>query len=296
MSSLSLLGIDVGGTTVKARLVDMSGGTFGATLGEWRRPTPVGDHSGVATTKLIADLFALASSISLVSAMGIAVPGVVDENSGQCKHAVNLGWNDLPLRDMIARCVNVPLAFGQDVRAGALAEGTVGAAADHPGIWVFIPVGTGIAGALGRGGEIVPFHEWDGEIGQTLINSGRNAGLRVEQVASASAVARATGQPNAYAVAELVRARDPLANAVWDEAINVLAEALGGVVESTGADLIVVGGGLSESGTLLLAPLEATIRLRLPVGTPLALRRASLGDTSAVIGALIMAKRILVEA
>ncbi|HEY1531160.1 MAG TPA: ROK family protein [Galbitalea sp.] len=288
MNRGSVLGVDVGGTTVKARFVDPAG----AVLGEWRVRTPTGDASGKHTSDVIADLVARAAKIDVVNALGAVVPGIVDEEAGVCLRAVNLDWADLPLRRLISERVGVPLAFGQDVRAGALAEGVTGAAAGYPDTFAFVPVGTGLASAVGHGGTVASRTEWPGEIGQELIADGPYAGRRVEEIASASGIALAAGAPDARTVAELVRAGDERAIRVWENAIEVLAGSLAGIVTDTGASLLVIGGGLAEAGSLLLRPLDLALRALLP-STRVELRRASHGDSAAVIGAILLAQRLI---
>ncbi|HEY4268616.1 MAG TPA: ROK family protein [Galbitalea sp.] len=289
MTLRPLLGVDVGGTTIKSRLTDGEG----RTIQEWRRPTPQRDHSGAHTVALLVDILSLARDLEPVAAMGVVVPGMVDDESGVCIRAVNLGWENLPLRSLLQDRVDVAVAFGHDVRAGALAEGVSGAASDHDGTFAFVPVGTGLASAVGAAGVIAPRREWAGEIGQVIIDRGDYAGMRVEQIASASGIARAADQPNAHAVAELVRAGDARATRVWNDAVDALGESIAWIVATAGADLIVVGGGLAEAGRLLLDPLGEVVARRAPRDVNVTLRQAAHGEAAAIVGALIMADRML---
>lgn len=292
MTLTPLVGVDVGGTTIKARLADAGR----RTVQEWRRPTPRRDHSGAETVDVIAEIFALAREAApagaSVAALGVVVPGMVDDASGTCIRAVNLGWENLPLRDLVAERLDVAVAFGHDVRAGALAEAVSGAALGHPGTFAFVPVGTGLASAIGADGIIAPREDWAGEIGQVVIGHGTYSGRRVEEIASASGIARETVQPNARAAAELVRAGDPAAVRVWNDAVEALGETIAWIVATSGADLIVVGGGLAEAGTLLLDPLAAVVARRAPRDIPVALKRAVHGEAAAIAGALILAERL----
>ncbi|NBE56624.1 ROK family protein, partial [Streptomyces boluensis] len=61
------------------------------------------------------------------AAAGVAVPGIVDADRGIAVYATNLGWRDVPLRDLLAERLGIPVALGHDVRTGGLAEGRVGA-------------------------------------------------------------------------------------------------------------------------------------------------------------------------
>ena len=293
----SVLGIDVGGTGIKARLV---GTTPADVLDEQRVPTPREDTDGRALAAVVVGLVQEADRVSTAAgrtlgAIGLAVPGVVDDRAGRVLLAVNLGWRDLDLlgivRDALAAAgYDLPIAFGQDVRAGALAEAT----ALVPGTGVggtvaFVPVGTGLAAALVIDGRVLAGDGWAGEIGQVRITEGPHAGRRVEEIASASAVARRAGAPDARTVADRVRDGDPAATRVWDECVAVLADALAGLTAVSGCGTIVVGGGLAASGPLLLEPLRAGLAARLPgLRTP-EIVPAAHGDTAGAIGAAIMA-------
>lgn len=285
MTSPTFLGIDVGGTSVKALLVDGEG----VELGEWREPTPHDDSSGNETAALVIGLLQTAQERSVVAAVGLAVPGEVDDDTGIVINAVNLGWLQLPFRSMVQQSIEVPLAFGHDVRVGALAESI---SAGTRGAMLFVPIGTGIASALVIDGVPTSRLEWPGELGQVVIEHGDLAGQRLEDVASAGGIARRAGQPNAHAVAELVLAGDAAARAIWTDAVEAIADAL--VVATLEADprTIVVGGGLAESGALLFEPLVAAVESRMH-GRPVPeIRPALLGDRAAVIGATHIARRL----
>lgn len=107
------------------------------------------------------------------AAAGVAVPGIVDEARGIAAYAANLGWRDVPLRRLLAeRLGGVPVALGHDVRTGGLAEGRIGAGrgADR---FLFVPLGTGIAGAIGIDGRVeAGAHGFAGEIGHIVVRPG----------------------------------------------------------------------------------------------------------------------------
>ncbi|MGW4489352.1 ROK family protein [Amycolatopsis sp. NPDC004368] len=275
---MAVLGVDVGGTTVKARVTAGDG----AVLAQWREPTPTGDPGA------LAGLVRRATGWYPVDAVGLVVPGIVDERAGVCLRAVNLDWHDVPVRDLVSASLDVPLAFGQDVRAGALAEVRTGAAAGAVEPVLFAAVGTGLAGALVVDGRVLD-SPWAGEIGQVLVAGGR----RVEEIASASALARVAGAPDALTVAERVRAGDSAAVAAWRACVEALAESIAWTTAAVGCATVILGGGLAESGALLLEPLAREVTARLGVLRAPALRRAHHGDTAAVIGATLLAQDLL---
>jgi len=289
----AVLGVDVGGTGTKARLT----GADGLVLDETRVPTPRDDPGAERLAALVADLATRALDRGPLDAIGLVTPGVVDDEAGTVVLSVNLGWRDLPVRDRVRnelarRGIDVPLAFGHDVRAGALAETTTADAALTRGSVAFVPVGTGLASALVVDGAVVSGGGWAGEIGQVRIPAGPHAGHRVEEIASAGGVARRSGSASAHEAMLRVRAGDPVATVVWDECVDVLADALVWTTVVSGCHTIIVGGGLAESGALLFEPLRTAVSerltgLRVPTLVP-----ARHGDAAGAIGAGLLARRV----
>ncbi|KQM13452.1 hypothetical protein ASF83_17035 [Plantibacter sp. Leaf171] len=289
MTAGAVLGVDVGGTGVKAALTAADG----TVLGRWREATPVDDPSGSRTRDVVLRLVGTAHAVSPPVAVGVVVPGVVDEEQGVCIHAVNLGWRDLAFPELLRPSLDVPLAFGQDVRAGALAEAVSLATAGIHGTIAFVPVGTGLASALVIGG--VPFAGggWAGEIGQRVIQDGPHRGLRVEELASAGGIARRAGTRDAKTVADAAARGEAPAVAIWNDAIGALAEALAGITVVAAPAAIVVGGGLALAGPALFEPLERALRERLSIVRVPAILPARHGDEAATVGAGILARRLV---
>ncbi|MBA8989207.1 glucokinase [Curtobacterium pusillum] len=289
-----VLGVDVGGTGIKARLTDDDG----LVLDETRVPTPREDPDATRLAARVAELATQALRHGPLDAIGLVTPGVVDDRAGTVVLAVNLGWNDVPVRERVraaltSRGIDVPIAFGHDVRAGALAETSDADAALTRGSVAFVPVGTGLASALVVDGSVVPGDGWAGEIGQVRIPFGPHTGLRVEEIASAGGVARRSGSPTAHEAMLRVRSGDPVATAVWDECVAVLADALVWTTAVAGCHTIVVGGGLAESGPLLFDPLTVAVAERLAGLRVPALVPARHGDAAGAIGAGLLARRAI---
>lgn len=202
-------------------------------------------------------------------AAGVAVPGIVDAEHGIAVYAANLGWRDVPLRRLLGeRLGGVPVALGHDVRTGGLAEGRIGAGqgADR---FLFVPLGTGIAGAIGINGSVEEgAHGFAGEIGHIVVRPGGTAcpcgqyGC-LERFASAAAVSQAwaevSGDPDADAAdcAKAVESGDPRARAVWQDAVDALADGLVTALTLLDPRTLIIGGGLAEAGETLFTPLRA---------------------------------------
>jgi glucokinase len=291
--------VDVGGTRVKAALVTVAYGTLAAVT----TPTPkdiTADIGGVVHAT-VTDLMAMAARNDRPARLvgcGVVVPGLVDEMRGVGVFSVNLGWRDLPIRDPVMSLLGVPTVVGHDVRAGLLAETRLGAArsARHA---LFLPVGTGIAGALLLDGAVISADGRAAELGHLVIDPvgppcGCGATGCLEVIASAAAIEREYAARAGYpAAAEEVAARasagDPNAAAVWARAVGALAQALVAAVTITGVDLVLIGGGLAESGAALLDPLRADVASRLTLQRPPRLEKAAFGERAGCLGAACLA-------
>ncbi|WP_406861713.1 ROK family protein [Streptomyces sp. HUAS MG47] len=301
-----VIALDVGGTGMKAALV----GADGTLLYEARRAT--GRKRGAEA--VVESILGFAAELrdyglqrygTAASAAGVAVPGIVDADRGIAVYAANLGWRDVPLRALLSeRLGGLPVALGHDVRTGGLAEGRIGAGngADR---FLFVPLGTGIAGAIGIGDRIeAGAHGYAGEIGHIVVRPGGEpcgCGQRgcLERYASASAVsaawATASGDPDADAAdcAKAVESGDPAAVRVWQTAVDALADGLVTALTLLDPRTLIIGGGLAEAGETLFAPLRTAVEERVTFQKLPAVVPAALGDTAGCLGAGLLAWDLL---
>jgi glucokinase len=301
-----VIALDVGGTGMKAALLAQDG----SVLFEARRPT--GREHG--TDAVVAAILAFAADLAEEGrarfgqaplAAGVAVPGTIDEKNGIAVFSANLGWRDLPMRKLLAeRLGGLPVALGHDVRTGGLAEGRLGAGRGVDR-FLFIALGTGIAGAIGIDGRIeAGAHGYGGEIGHVVVRPGGppcGCGARgcLETLASAGAVTRswaeACGDPAADAAdcALAVAAGDPAALVIWQRAVAALADGIVLAQSLLDPSTVIVGGGLAEAGDTLFTPLRAAVAERLTFQMPPKVLPAMLKDTAASLGAGLLAWDLL---
>ncbi|MFJ4840635.1 ROK family protein [Streptomyces sp. NPDC088746] len=308
-----VVAVDLGGTDIKAALVAHDGGVIRRVRRATRRehgPEAVVDRVAQTVEALAADAVEAFGTQPL--AVGVAVPGIVAETAGRAVYSANLGWRDLPLRDLLAERLGLPLVLGHDVRAGAVAEGRLGAARERDE-FLFVALGTGIAAAhvrdgLAHGGS----GGGAGELGHLTVRRGGPAcgcGNRgcLETLASASAVARrytraarrttagraaaptSAAPTSAEEVARLAAAGDPLARRVWQDAVEALAEGLAAYTVLCDPGLVVLGGGLARSGAALLGPVRAALVGRLRFHAVPDLVAAELGAEAGCRGAALLA-------
>ena len=287
--------VDLGGTRTKAALVDRELRVVERLV----EPTPgaLGASIGSLVAGVIDRLGAQRAGMRVVGC-GVVVPGVVDEVTGTGVFSVNHGWRDLPIRTLVSAEAGVPTVVGHDVRAGLVAEARLGAAAGAQDV-LFLPLGTGIAAALMVDGHVLSGGGWAGELGHVSVDpSGPPCGCGglgcLEVIASASAIGREyasrTGDPvDARVVAERVVAGDPVAVAVWERAVSALAQAIHSTLTLTGIELVLVGGGLAQSGETLLRPLRGAVASLRTFQRPARIMAPALGDWAGCLGAACLA-------
>lgn len=300
MSALPVVGVDIGGTRIKVSVVS----TSGVTLREDVVPTPRDIATSMART--VADLVhrvgpfeeERGAAHTAPAAVGVVVPGYVDEATGTGVWSANLGWRDLPIAELVRAEVGVPVRLGHDVRAGLLAERHFGAARGVDNA-IFLPIGTGIAAATLVGGRVVSGHYAAGELGHVVLDeNGAECGCGKRGCLEALASARAIGRNasalrgvelSAIDVENGVLEGDPELTGIWHTAVDHLARALAPAILGVGATHVIVGGGLVGAGATLLTPLTERLDALLPRDYGIAVVPAQLGDRAGALGAAALA-------
>jgi glucokinase len=295
-----VVALDVGGTSMKAAVVDEEL----AVLASRRHPTGREIGPDAVLDRIFDAVQASLETARVhgvsVEAVGVVVPGIVDDAKGTAVLSANLGWRDVPLRALLSDRVGLPIGFGHDVRAGGIAESVVGAGRAL-GDFLFLAIGTGIAGAVMIDGEPYAQHGYAGELGHMVIDVNglvcRCGGHGcLETVASAVAIAarytaRTGEEVEALDVCRRVEAGEVVAHEVWGEAVEALGAALAAYVGILAPAAVVVGGGLAEAGATLLDPLGAALDRRLTFQPRPRLLRAALGESAGALGAAVLAWR-----
>jgi glucokinase len=299
MSEPAAIGIDIGGTGIKGLLIDPA---TGAVLASHRTDTPVAGGPAAVTATVAATvlrLTELAEPSAGLPAVGVVVPGIVDEPCGVVRSAVNLGFLDLPLAANLGSAIGRPVRLGHDVRAGGLAEARFGAGLGERNV-LFVPLGTGIAAGCVVDGRLLSAGGYAGELGHLVVVPGGEpcpCGQRgcLERYASAAAVARRytarAGRPVSGSAEVIARVEtgDPAALAVLDEAVQGLATALLAAITLLGSAVVVIGGGMAKAGATLMDPLAFELEARMTFHRRPRLVTAQLGDQAGAIGAAVLA-------
>lgn len=298
-ASPPVVAIDVGGTELKAAIFDGR-----SVRRELRVPTPLAAGPDAVVTTALDTVDVLLAEAPEAAAVGVVVAGWVDEANGIALDSENIGWHDVPIRDLLAARVGRPVGFGHDVRCAGAAEWAA-RGTEQLDDALFLPIGTGIGAAmLVAGRELTGAYV--GEIGHLDVGSGLACACGgvgcLETVASGPSIARRytseAGRPVAGAreVAALAAEGDPAAERVWDGAIEALARALATYVTLLAPTLIVVGGGVSRAGRQLIDPLSAALLRRLPWQPVPTVELSRLGDLAGCAGAALLAYRALAAA
>lgn len=292
------VGIDVGGTRIKSVVIAGDG----SPVVDLTMPTPA-DLAGrlrasieEVLARTMAKVPAGAGDGARPAGVGVVVPGIVDDAHGVAVLSANLGWRDLDLRASLTGLADM-LAVGHDVRAGLLGEHHWGAARGTDDV-LFVAIGTGLAGALMVGGRLVAPTAWTGEIGHVRVAGVKDpcgCGRRgcLESVAAARGITRrwhaAGGAGDVAALVAAARAGDPSAAAIWQAAIDGLAQVLAPVFAATGVPVLLLGGGVARAGRELTDPLAAALADHLLDPLVPQLRTAGLGDLAGALGAARLA-------
>jgi glucokinase len=306
------IGVDVGGTSIRAGVVDFRGDVLDLT----RTGTPSGE---AALDDAIVGVISELTGRHRITAVGLAVAGFVAEDRRTVRFAPHLAWRQAMIADRITSRIGLPVVLEHDANAAALAEHRFGAARGAS-VAVLIALGTGIGGALLLDGRI--FRGAYGiapELGHlTLVPGGRPCSCGKngcwERYCSGTALATTAiellaghqGTPSLLVreaaadsrsitgrrVAAAARDGDPIACQAMSELSRWLGEGLALVADVFDPEIVVIGGGLSESAPLYLDDAREHYA-RSVTGArhrPLArIRTAQLGDDSAIVGAATQA-------
>jgi glucokinase len=259
-SLVRCVGIDIGGTSTKAAVLDGEG----TVLFTQAQQTQHGPQGVIATAReAIASIVAAAGMrLADISLIGIGVPGAVDPVAGTVRHAVNvsIGPEPVALADALAQHFGRGVHIENDVKAAALGAHFLTTLPGEPIDLAYLSIGTGIAagfveqGRLRRGSSLVA-----GEIGHIPIDPAGplcacgQTGC-IEAIASGSAIERdwpsANGSP-ARSLAIAAAAGDESAGVVWRRVIGGLSRAVQLLALTLDPDVIVLSGGVAEIGDVL---------------------------------------------
>jgi glucokinase len=305
------LGIDLGGTFIKAGVVDMDSRIISRvsmpTDGSFER-TCLDMAGAVREAAQKAGL-----SLSAFPCVGVGTPSCIDRRTGRLVYANNTDWRDAPLKEELEKHIPLPVYVGNDANCAVIGEAVAGAAKGFDDV-LMLTLGTGVGGGVLINGKLYSGSDGMGtELGHTpLVHGGvactcGTTGC-LEAYASVTGLIRMTkdamkanthsmmhafaanegGEITGKTSFECARADDAAAIMVVDEYCEYAARGIGGFVNIFRPQIVLIGGGLSNAGDFLLDRLRKksekyVFAYDLIGGPPIV--RATLGNDAGTIGA-----------
>ena len=301
------IGIDIGGTSIKAGLVS------DGRIISWKS-VPTDTDAGA--DKIIGDIAQMVNALKddagdkIITGVGIGCPGAVNSCTGMVDHAYNLKWDYVPLGERMQKLTGYPTRVCNDANAAALGEAKYGAGKAYQNS-VFITIGTGIGSGIIIDGRLYEGNQSKGaEIGHVVIKSGGEpctCGRRgcFEAYSSATALIRDTTRAmlkdpdsklwtvcpdidkvNGKTVFDAMLMDDKTAQGVFDNYIRMLGEGLVNIINALRPEAIILGGGVCAQGDVLLVPLKKYIaKYAFGEGPHVGLHIASLKHDAGILGA-----------
>lgn len=255
--------------------------------------------------KIIQSLEALIVKSGLarsnIYGIGIGVPGPVDFKNGRVYYFPNIpGWKNVPLRKMISSRLDLAVFIDNDVKVMALAESKFGAARGSKNC-ICLTLGTGVGAALFIDGQLFRgSSSVAGEIGHLPLSldgpqcncGGRGCLERFvgNKVVLAKARKAFGSSITLEKLSQLAHRGNKKAISIWQEVGFILGVALSGLINVLNPELVVIGGGLSNAGSVLLQAVRQTVKSRAmaPHAKRVKIVRALLGDSAGLIGAGVL--------
>lgn len=271
-----VFGVDVGGTTVKMGLFTVNGDL----VEKWEIKTRTENGGEAILPDIAASILAKLEEKDItkeeVVGVGIGIPGPINDE-GIVPHTANLGWGYKEVTKELEKLTGFSCKGGNDANVAALGEAWNGGAAGYSNV-VMVTLGTGVGGGIIIGGKIVTgSHGAGGEIGHIHVDDNipghcgcGNTGC-LEQVASATGITNLAnwalaecdkpsllreGEVSAKTVFDAVKEGDELAKEIAERFGKYLGTALANITTIVDPQAIVIGGGVSKAGPILLEYIE----------------------------------------
>ena len=312
------IGIDLGGTFVKAGVVDENCNIVAKASVE--SADVAGDAEKVADRMAECARQALANAnltMDDVESIGIGTPGSVDPNTGMIIYANNLNFLNTPMRQYLEARTGKKIYLENDANVAAYGEVLAGAAKGYNDA-IVITLGTGVGGGIIIDGKIYSgFNHFGGELGHAVIVKGGRqctCGRKgcLEAYSSATAlikmtqeameankdsklweVAKTLEEVNGKTAFDAMRLGDPVGAEVVNQYIQYLGCGLANFVNIFQPEILLIGGGISKEGETLLAPLREILKEEtygISGVKSTTLKTCALGNDAGTIGAAFLWK------
>ena len=298
-------GVDICGTTVKMGLFEETG----AVLEKWEIVTNTADEGKAILPDIAASIANKIVERQLsredIVGVGAGIPAPVTED-GIVNGSANLGWKYKEVRSELEALTGLKAKVGNDANVAALGEMWKGAGAGQTNM-IMVTLGTGVGGGIIVGGKVVTGSNGaGGEIGHICVNyeetesCGCGSKGCLEQYSSATGIVRMAKKKlektsektvlvketvTAKDVFDAVKAGDAVAIEVAEDFGRYLGYALANIAALTDPSVIVIGGGVSKAGEILLTFVEKAFEERRFFANHVAFTLATLGNDAGIYGA-----------
>lgn len=309
------IGIDIGGTTVSAGLVDENAGIVlkhKIETRSYQKPETVICRIGDMVQSLLDEAKADAENLAHI---GIGCAGLIDRTSGEVIYSNNIGWHHVRLGEMLGGRFSCKVYVDNDAICATLGEFVAGAGREADSM-VMITIGTGIGGGLVLNNRL--YHGTNGAagiLGHMVIkkdgipcNCGRkgcfevyastNALIREAEAAAErcpdsvlTRLKEINGRLDGVTIFQAIAEEDACALEVFDTYTSDLASGIGNLINIFNPQIFVIGGGLSGEGERLLEPIRKKVKAQIYCGR-LAMpkiRAAMLRNDAGIVGAAALA-------
>jgi glucokinase len=316
MGKSVVIGVDLGGTKIATAAADFDGSLLSKVI----KPTcPERGEDAVIET-IVDSVKEAASSAGAskgdIKSIGIGSPGPIDPKAGTVIFAPNLMWHNVPIVHMLEGILDLPVCLENDANVAGLGEYRFGAGKGSKNM-IYITVSTGVGGGLILDGEIYAgSFGMAGEVGHTtIVNDGPLCGCGnqgcLEALAAGPAIARKAQacilhgeetimtemvagrveEITSKTVGEAALAGDLLAKEIVDKTGEYLGIGVANLINVINPDTVVIGGGVSNMGELLFAPVRRTVEKRAIKAAfeKVKIVKAGLGTDAGLVGAVCLA-------
>ncbi len=296
------IGVDMGGTTLKAAVVR------GTEILCKAEPMVTLDYPSpeAIIEELARRMAKLREQYPDVVSVGMGLPGFADHEAGTIDSLTNVpGWYDIPIRKLLVEATGLPSAIDNDANCMAYAEWKLGAGRGMKDI-VCLTLGTGVgSGIIANGHLLRGYLGAAGEMGQTSIDykgrvghygnmgaiedyiGNRELAADAQAAYAAAGIARTPEECNPIGLENDAKAGNPVALKIWDDMARKLATSLMNCCYILNPEAFIIGGGISKAGDLLFTPLRQYLKNQLYARhfEKLKLLPAQFGSEAGLIGA-----------
>ena len=277
------LGVDLGGTNIKAGVTDQQG----KILLKYSVKTNKAGDANVISEQIVGLCHEVCKkagiSMDEIASVGIGIPGTVDAETGMVIYANNLHLDDAPVGKIVSEALGKPVLLNNDASCAAFGEFVSGSGKEYRSI-VMVTLGTGVGGGIILNGK-----PWDGmegsggEIGHMVIDAGgepctcgrtgcweayssatalvRDTRLAIEQHPESllRKVMEKTGKISAKTAFDAMRMGDTVAKELVDRYLFYLSEGIANIINIFAPEAVILGGGVCNEGDALLVPLKKLV-------------------------------------